>query len=82
MAETVTVDAKGRVSIPRAVRQRLGLHSGATLFVQEHEGEIRFRRAENPFDLLAEYAEEEYRMGQTTSLRVYASEHGIALGGE
>ena len=79
MTETVRVDAKGRVSISKDLRQRLGLHPGTTLFVQESEGEIRFRRAENPFDELAEYAEAEYREGKTINLRAYAREHAIDL---
>ena len=82
MAETVRVDAKGRVAIPHGLRQKLGMTPGATLFVQENGDEIRFRRAENPFDVLAEYAEMEYRAGKTTSLRAYAAEQGIALDGE
>lgn len=82
MAETVRVDAKGRVSLPRSLRQRLGLEAGALLFVQESGGELRLRRAANPFDVLAEQAEADVAAGRTKPLRVYAAERGIDLGGE
>ncbi len=82
MAETVKVDAKGRVAIPHDLRQKLGMSPGAILFVRESNGELRFRRAENPFDVLAADAEAQYRAGETTSLRAYAAEQGIALDGE
>ncbi len=79
---TVRVDAKGRVALPLRLRRRLGLEQGSMLFVQERGGELRFRRAENPFDVLAEQAEAESRAGETINLRDYAAEHGIALDDE
>lgn len=84
MAETMTVhvDAKGRVVLPLSIRRRLKIEEGAILFVQESGGELRLRRAENPFDSLAERAEAELRAGKTTSLRAHASRHGIALDAE
>jgi AbrB family looped-hinge helix DNA binding protein len=79
---TVRVDAKGRVALPLRLRRRLGIEQGTMLFVQESGGELRFRRAENPFDSLAERAEAELHAGETTNLRDYAAEHGIALDDE
>ena len=35
---TVTVDAGGRVMIPKALRDRLGIAAGARLRVEEHDG--------------------------------------------
>ena len=82
MATTAKLDAKGRVSIPRELRERCGLEAGAVLFIEERDGHLVFRQAENPFDVLARQAEEEYRAGQTVNLRDYAALHGIDLSGE
>lgn len=76
-AHTVKVDPKGRLSIPAELRKLLGIEPGDTLFVEtEDNGQVlRFAKAENPFDGLARYAEQEYRAGRTRSLREFAHEH-------
>ena len=52
--------------------------SGDIFFVQvEDTGVIRYARAENPFDLLAEHAIREYRAGRTRDLREIADDGGI-----
>jgi AbrB family looped-hinge helix DNA binding protein len=84
MAQTLTakVDAKGRVSIPQKIRDELEIGPGDTLFV-EYDAEqkvLRYAKADNPFDILLTYAEEEERAGRTRSLRVFAAENNIALG--
>lgn len=73
-AITVKVDAKGRLSIPRELREELDIKPGDMLFVEREEGRavLRYAVAENPFDVLAEHAEEEYRAGNTCSLRSFA----------
>ena len=81
---TVKVDPKGRLTIPRRLREELGIAPGDTFFV-EADGErtvLRYAKAENPFDVLAEDAEAEYREGKTTNLRAYADEHGISRAAE
>lgn len=65
MATKTTLDAKGRVSIPRELRERCGLEAGAVFFIEERNGDLVFRQAENPFDVLAMHAIEEYRAGRT-----------------
>ena len=37
---TVTVDRAGRVLLPKALRERLGLRHGATLWVGEQDGVV------------------------------------------
>jgi AbrB family looped-hinge helix DNA binding protein len=71
MDRVVKIDAQGRVAIPAAMRNRLGLQAGDTLFVhldEETQG-VRLAKAINPFDLLYEHAVREYRAGKMTSLR-------------
>ena len=65
MAAKTTLDAKGRVSIPRELRERCGLEAGAVFFIEERDGDLVFRQAENPFKVLADHAEAEYRAGRT-----------------
>ena len=78
---TVTVDSKGRLSIPANVRDELGIEAGDVLFLEtdaEH-AMIHLAKAQNPFDGLAEHAIEEYRQGRTISLQAYAAKHNINL---
>jgi AbrB family looped-hinge helix DNA binding protein len=81
---TVKTDAKGRLTIPRHLREGLGIEPGDTFFleVDDVRGVLRFAKAENPFDILAEHALGEYRAGRTKSLRDFATENAIALDGE
>jgi AbrB family looped-hinge helix DNA binding protein len=78
-----TVDNKGRVLIPDAIRKQLDINSGDVLFVQvEDTGAIRYMRAENPFDVLAEHALRESRAGRTRTLQEIAAELGVDLARE
>jgi hypothetical protein len=45
----------------------------------EDSGVLRYARAENPFDVLAEHALRESRAGRTIRLRDFAAEEGIDL---
>lgn len=78
---TVRVDAKGRLSLPRRLREELGIEPGDTLFVEGGEGQatLRLAKAENPFDVLAEHALREHREGRSTSARDVAAELGISF---
>lgn len=82
--DTVKVDAKGRLSIPAQIREKLGIETGDIYFVEadDEHSILRFAKAENPFDVLADHAIEEHRSGRTRSLREYADEHGIDVDGE
>lgn len=78
---TVTIDAKGRLSIPVDIRGQLGIETGDTFFLEtdaEHTV-IHLAKAQNPFDGLADHAVQEYRAGRTRNLRDYAAERGIAV---
>ena len=81
MAHTVRVDPKGRLTIPRQLREALGIEPGDTLFVESDEEQkvLRYAKSENPFDVLAQHAINEYRAGRTRNLREFAAENGITL---
>ena len=80
---SVKVDTKGRLVIPLALRKRLGIEPGDTLFV-ETEGDrvLRYAKSDNPFDLLAEHAIAERAAGRTKSLRAFAAENDVDLDSE
>ena len=81
---TVTVDAKGRLSIPANVRDELGIEAGDVLFLETDakHAVIHLAKAQNPFDALADHAIEEYRQGRTTNIYDFAREIGVDLNDE
>jgi AbrB family looped-hinge helix DNA binding protein len=79
MPVTVRIDDEGRLTIPERDREALGIKPGDT-FLFEREGKVlRFAKAEDPFDVLAEHAIREHRKGRTKDLRQVAQERGIRL---
>lgn len=77
---SVRLDSKGRLSIPREVREEYGLEPGDTLFLQcDEKGVIRVAKAVNPFEALADHAVAEYRAGRTRDLRAVATKLGVDL---
>ena len=81
VAKAVTVDAKGRLSIPSELRDELGIEPGDILFVERENGNnvLRYAKAANPFDLLAEAAASELHAGETKNARQIARELGMKL---
>lgn len=49
---TTTIDAAGRIVIPKPLRDRLGLSGGAEVVVAEHDGVIEIRPAPVEVDLV------------------------------
>jgi AbrB family looped-hinge helix DNA binding protein len=76
------VDAKGRLLIPQQFRSSLNIHAGDVLFVEQEGNVVRYAKAANPFDLLADHATREYEAGRTKSLREFAAENDVALDAE
>ena len=73
------IDDKGRIALPTAVREELGLQPGDVL-VLDIKGEIlRIAKASNPFDTLIDDAIEEERTGGTVALRDFAESEGFTL---
>jgi len=77
----VKADAKGRVTLPKAIRDELNVEDGTPFFVKfiRGKGVVILAPAINPFDILAEQAMEEYEDGKTTNIEEYAKNHGINL---
>lgn len=77
----VRVDDKGRVTLPRRIREALGVEPGDTVFLkyEPENGQVRLAPAVSPFDVLAEHAIREYREGRTKTLEEYARERGVRL---
>lgn len=73
------MDEKGRLAIPKSIRDELGAQTGDTFFFEREGNVVRLAKADNPFDALAEHAEQEYRAGRTRNLRDFATEHDIPL---
>ncbi|MFQ5793987.1 MAG: AbrB/MazE/SpoVT family DNA-binding domain-containing protein [Candidatus Bipolaricaulia bacterium] len=76
---SVRVDQKGRLMIPKMIREDLDIKLGDTFFLQREGKVLCYARPENPFDALALHAEKEYHEGRTRSLREFAQEHDIPL---
>ncbi|MDZ7779908.1 MAG: AbrB/MazE/SpoVT family DNA-binding domain-containing protein [Gemmatimonadota bacterium] len=47
-----TIDGAGRVVIPKALRQRLGLRGGELLDIRERDGRIEIEPAATPMSLV------------------------------
>jgi AbrB family looped-hinge helix DNA binding protein len=47
-----TIDRAGRLVIPKALRQRLGLKGGETLAIRERDGRIEIEPAATPMRLV------------------------------
>jgi antitoxin PrlF len=52
---TAKVTSKGQITIPKSVRDRLGLRPGEEIAFQEHDGVMQIRKVlrESPFDAWA-----------------------------
>lgn len=78
--EPAKIDARGRISLPRSIREKLGLETGDTLFMRvSPEGLLEMRKAINPFDELVDEAIREYGDGETKSIEELAAELGVEL---
>jgi bifunctional DNA-binding transcriptional regulator/antitoxin component of YhaV-PrlF toxin-antitoxin module len=78
---TARMDDKGRLAIPREMREELNLVPGSTVFLKLEGGVLQMAKAEDPFEVLARGAEQEYRQGRTRSLRDYARANEIQVDG-
>lgn len=55
--ETVTVDSKYRLVIPRAVREQLDIEPGTEVTVKHEDGELVIEREPNPDTIISELEE-------------------------
>ncbi|GAA0475912.1 AbrB/MazE/SpoVT family DNA-binding domain-containing protein [Halococcus dombrowskii] len=49
-----TVDTKGRVTLPKELRERLGLEPGTEVEISDEDGRIVIERERDPDDVIAE----------------------------
>ena len=73
----VTLDEKGRITIPKKVREKLNIEEGGAFFLHyDEKGVLQLTKAveENPLEALKEYAEEEFEEGNTRNFRDYLKE--------
>lgn len=78
---SIRVDAKGRLNIPRAMREELHIEPGDTLLLQRVDNTLRYVKPnlDEIFTGLAAHALGEYKAGKTRDLRDFAAERGISL---
>jgi len=79
-AVPVKIDGKGRLTVPRGIRDALGIEAGDVFFLERRDGVLCFAKVQNPFDGLAAEAVRAYRAGETRSLRDIAREDGAVTG--
>ncbi len=53
MGYRVTLDSRGRITLPKEVRNQLSLSPGDTLILRTSGGKIVLEKASNPFERLA-----------------------------
>jgi len=77
----VRIDNKGRVTLPKNMRDALGVKIGGTVFLkyEPEDKQVRLAPAISPFDALAEHAIEEYHAGRTKAIEEFAKERNIPL---
>ena len=72
-AAAIRVDEKGRLFIPAKARQELGISPGDVLFCRINGGILQYAKVnEDPFDVLAKHAIQEFEEGKTISIEEYA----------
>jgi len=81
MAKNISVrlDEKGRLTLPRSIREALHAKPGDVFYLQPESDGVRIVKGENPFDVLAEQAIREYESGETITLEEFAKREGISL---
>jgi AbrB family looped-hinge helix DNA binding protein len=68
----LTVDSKGRLTIPKNVREALGIKNGDVLLLKfdSEEGVLKiFRAIQNPVEILSNYSDKEFEAGCTKNIR-------------
>ena len=74
---TLRIDSRGRIVLPRHIRDSLGVEPGACLSAEVEGSTLRLAAAPAPeVSKLVEHALAEMRRGATTSLRDFAREQG------
>lgn len=77
------IDNKGRVTLPKSIRQALGVSVGDMLYLKydAQKRRLHLAPAVSPFDILAENAIKEYEEGQTIGAEELARKHHLKIDG-
>ena len=75
----VRLDDRGRILIPRTIREALHAEPGDVFFIQQDENEMRIIKGEDPFEALAGNAIWEDDAGETISFDEILLREGISL---
>ena len=73
----VTIDSKGRLSIPKELREELRLDPGDVLFLEREGDTLRLAKAINPLATAVAEGLAEYRAGRKIALERLAKKHGV-----
>jgi len=73
----ITIDSKGRLSLPVKIREELGLGAGDVLFVQREGDTVRLAKAVNPLHTAVAEGVAEYRAGRKIALKQLAKKHRV-----
>jgi len=68
----LTIDNKGRLTIPKNIRDALHIENGDVLLLKYDSkgGILQITRAvQNPIEILSNYAEKEFEAGHTKNIR-------------
>lgn len=81
---TAILDSKGRLVVPKQMRERDSLEDGDLFFVDPNSesGTITFVKVENPLIKIVAESRAEYEAGNYQSIEEVAAELGIELDGE
>ena len=72
-----TIDSKGRLSLPKKIREELGLETGDVLFVQREGDTVRLAKALNPLEAAVAEGVAEYHAGRKIALQRLAKKHRV-----
>ena len=73
----VTLDDKGRVSVPRELREELALKPGDTLFIERSGATLRLAKALNPLESAVAEALTLVQAGRKIPLAELAARHKV-----
>ena len=73
----ITIDSKGRLSLPVKIREELGLAAGDVLFVQREGETVRLAKAVNPLQAAVAEGVAEYRAGRKIALKQLSRKHRV-----